>query len=143
MSNYDLISREALKKALEEDMKHGGVKTDEFDKGYDLGVKAAIEMLDNAPTATKDNRPNICFNCEHCCALTVNSDGEVKVMCNLGAENCDNQRPHGKWHALNFHTCYCTNCHFVFDIMKCDFMEKMKYCPNCGADMRGDNDVIK
>ena len=46
-------------------------------------------------------------------------------------------RPKGKWRALNFHTCYCTNCHFDFDIMKCDFMEKMKFCPNCGADMRG------
>lgn len=51
--NNDLISREALKKALEEDMKYGGVKTDEFDKGYDLGVKTAIEMLDKAPTADR------------------------------------------------------------------------------------------
>ena len=49
--NNDLISRSELKKAFEEDMKCGGVKTNEFDKGYDLGIKTAIEMLDNAPTA--------------------------------------------------------------------------------------------
>lgn len=46
-------------------------------------------------------------------------------------------RPRGKWEALTYHTCYCTNCHFDFDIMKCDFMTKMNFCPNCGADMRG------
>lgn len=47
------------------------------------------------------------------------------------------ERPQGEWEALNYHTCYCTNCRFDFDIMKCDFMTKMNFCPNCGADMRG------
>lgn len=45
--------------------------------------------IDNAPTATKDNRPNACFNCEHCCYFSVNSDGEIKIMCNLGKGDCD------------------------------------------------------
>ncbi len=45
------------------------------------------------------------------------------------------ERPQGEWKALNYHTCYCTNCHFDFDIMKCDFMAKMQFCPNCGAKM--------
>ena len=49
-------------------------------------------------------------------------------------------RPTGKWKALTYHTCYCTNCNFDFDIMKCDFMAKMNFCPNCGADMRGDRE---
>ena len=46
------------------------------------------------------------------------------------------EKPQGEWKALTYHTCYCTNCHFDFDIMKCDFMTKMKFCPNCGAEMR-------
>lgn len=51
--NNDLISRSELKKALEEDMKCGGTKIHQFDKGYDLGIKTAIEMLDNASTIEK------------------------------------------------------------------------------------------
>lgn len=44
----------------------------------------------------------------------------------------------GRWKAKDFHTCYCTNCDFTFDIMKCDFMDKMMFCPNCGARMGTD-----
>lgn len=45
-----LIDADALKKALEEDINWIGVKTDDFVEGYDLGIKVAIELLDNAPT---------------------------------------------------------------------------------------------
>lgn len=45
------------------------------------------------------------------------------------------ERPQGEWKALNYHTCYCTNCNFDFDIMKCEFMTKMNFCPKCGAKM--------
>ena len=42
-----LIDADALRKQLEE---HVDTGTDEFDKGYDLGVQTAIELLDDAPT---------------------------------------------------------------------------------------------
>ena len=42
---------------------------------------------------------------------------------------------HGEWKAKSFHEVYCDNCGFTFDIMKCDFLENMKFCPNCGARM--------
>lgn len=41
----------------------------------------------------------------------------------------------GKWIAKSFHECFCDNCGFSFDIMKCDFLENMKHCPNCGVQM--------
>lgn len=40
------------------------------------------------------------------------------------------------WKAKNFHTMNCDNCNFEFDMMKCDFLEKMNYCLNCGANMQ-------
>lgn len=43
----------------------------------------------------------------------------------------------GKWKAKSFHECFCDNCGFSFDIMKCDFLGNMKHCPNCGAKMEG------
>lgn len=47
------------------------------------------------------------------------------------------ERKKGKWKAKSFHECFCDNCGFSFDIMNCDFLENMKYCPNCGAKMEG------
>lgn len=46
---------------------------------------------------------------------------------------------HGEWKAKSFHEVYCDNCGFDFDIMKCDFLENMKFCPNCGV-MKGADD---
>ena len=43
----------------------------------------------------------------------------------------------GRWLAKSFHEVYCDNCGFDFDIMTNEFIDKMKYCPNCGADGRG------
>lgn len=45
---------------------------------------------------------------------------------------------HGEWKAKSFHEVYCDNCGFTFDIMKCDFLENMKFCPNCGVRMKGE-----
>lgn len=45
------------------------------------------------------------------------------------------QQQMGKWLAKSFHEVYCDNCGFDFDIMTNKFIDKMKYCPNCGAKM--------
>lgn len=45
----------------------------------------------------------------------------------------DADRPQGKWKAKSFHEYFCHNCGFSFDAMKCEFLENMKYCPNCGV----------
>lgn len=44
----------------------------------------------------------------------------------------------GRWLAKSFHELYCDNCGFDFDIMKNEFIDKMKYCPNCGARMKSE-----
>ena len=50
-------------------------------------------------------------------------------------------RPQGKWKAKSFHEYFCHNCGFSFDAMKCEFLENMKYCPNCGVPKGADDEV--
>lgn len=45
----------------------------------------------------------------------------------------------GHWLAKSFHEVYCDNCKFDFDIMTNEFIDKMKYCPNCGARMESED----
>lgn len=49
-------------------------------------------------------------------------------------------RPQGKWKAKSFYEYFCNNCGFSFDIMKCEFLENMKYCPNCGVRKGADDE---
>jgi hypothetical protein len=49
--NNDLISREALKKAIDE--KHTKVFED-YEEGYNDGLNEIIDLIDNAPTITFD-----------------------------------------------------------------------------------------
>lgn len=138
--NNDLISREALKDFINEVCFSKEWANFRVDNGLKGQIERILTYIDNAPTVTKDNRPNICFNCEHCCALTVNSDGEVKVMCNLGAENCDNQRPHGEWIKdgdIPIECCKCSNCNAYAEWLDGGSQFLSKYCPNCGAKMDG------
>lgn len=43
---------------------------------------------------------------------------------------------HSRWLAKDFHSVYCDNCWFTFDIMTCDFVDSMFFCPKCGARMK-------
>lgn len=45
--NNDLISREALKEKLQARHDNG---EEDFDKGYNIGIETAIDLIDNAPT---------------------------------------------------------------------------------------------
>ena len=50
MSNNDLISREALKKKLQARHDNGN---EDFDKGYNIGLGTAIDLIDSAPTVER------------------------------------------------------------------------------------------
>lgn len=50
----------------------------------------------------------------------------------MAIEALKNQRPHGKW-KCEYSRAYCSECNdFIVGFILPDF------CPNCGADMRGD-----
>lgn len=111
-----LINADALKKAFEEDMAYGGVKTDDFDKGYDLGIKKAIEILDNAP------------------AVDLNIT-DIKALLNKLYGNYK-----GEWIEKTISTFpqyqpdeyECPFCHHIVNY-------KTNFCPYCGAYMRGED----
>jgi len=92
------------------------------------------------------------LNCANCCIgdfkynLCDCDNGFCKEFKNIGKEEdffnavMQRIRPQGEWKAKSFHEVYCDNCGFTFDIMKCDFLENMKFCPNCSAKMKGADD---
>jgi len=82
-----------------------------------------------------------------CCV--TNNDGSTTVKAAVMEEDIDNAPTidaepvrHGKWVVCDeiiagiYHTVSeCSECGFTTDKM---FREEMPYCPNCGADMRGE-----
>lgn len=67
-------------------------------------------------------------------------DVYVPDVLRMLADAIERERPQGKWKAKSFHEFFCDNCGFSFDMLKCDFLENMKFCPNCGAKMKGADD---
>ena len=57
-----LISREALKKKLQARHDNG---EEDFDKGYNIGIETAIDLIDNAPTVEPFERIGVI--CEENC----------------------------------------------------------------------------
>lgn len=112
--NNDLISREALKKALHN-----------FFDGKVINEPAYILRdvfcyIDGAPTV------------ELFCSYL--SDGEVRQPCVEGP--CEQDRPQGEWvvksnGTTNYYAC--NKCGNAGDIQD-------KFCRECGADMRGDKE---
>ena len=81
----DLISREALRRIIKTECNPYGKPTIDFKSG-----KKVLKIIDNAPTVEKTilkrRDVNKCLNCSYCCEASINSNGEVYIMCNLGAQ---------------------------------------------------------
>ena len=73
--------------------------------------------------------------CEECIHYKLCEADNATTDDNEPCQFFEKTRSTGKWKAKTFHHCYCTNCDFTFDIMKCDFMGDMNFCPKCGASM--------
>lgn len=74
------------------------------------------------------------------CGESIRTESVRATINNMPTIDID--RPYGKWKVKSFHECLCEKCGFSFDIMKCDFLENMRFCPNCGR-MKGESDDIQ
>lgn len=115
--NNDLISREALKKAIAE-WKYRGF----YDK--------LIEVIDNVPTALFPLTIQI---------VDKVTDEDIETLKQLMADdkpqvlNLETERPQGEWQVSDIPEstlCKCSICNFNLGAYSFNF------CPQCGADMR-------
>lgn len=114
----DLISREALKKALDEQMN--------FEENCRDSV---FDIIDNAPTAEQKNiviiPPELITELAET-VVGIIKDIDWKAVIEKMAE-----KPKGEW---LFHRC--NKCGKGYD--KNINLDNYHFCPNCGADMRGE-----
>ena len=87
----------------------------DYDK-YDF-----LEAIENAPSV------------ELFCSYL--SDGEVRQPC--VETPCKHERPQGEWIRRKMNWYICSNCNYKTDSIGETFFS---FCPNCGADMRGDKE---
>lgn len=83
--------------------------------------KEAMQILEEMPIAS-----NVHF-------------GEIAEALNLAIKALRNERPHGKWIDRNGHT-WCSECRNDTIYLEGDRPLRTDFCPNCGADMRGDKE---
>lgn len=121
--NNDLISRSALKqrkfvinKFVRIGGRTNGKTLESINKAYQQGWNDAIDaIIDNEPTVTPDMAQVLAYE-----------------------SGKSSERPKGAWEAFdltfgrNFY--YCTVCKETEDLPPTRWF---KFCPNCGADMRG------
>ena len=105
--NNDLISREALKKAIEQ------IREDYIEDNF-FWLKL-FKIIENAPTVDT--------TCPHCDSGYAQgySDGYLR-----GKE----ERPQGKWITVSRNCWKCPYCQELTN-------EGKNFCPNCGAKMKG------
>ena len=120
--NNDLISREALKKAIEQGE---GVSWDKHGKD-DLCVRK--KYIDNAPTVSPF-KP-MCNAKDEAICEEMTTDGH----CNYSkfCPNKENKRPQGVWTFDEKGYFYCDQC----GKYPRDQYATTDFCPLCGADMR-------
>lgn len=133
----DLISRSALKKAIEE-------VEDNYD-GYepnDLGkfISKVDELIDNAPTVEiPENEVNCVLTMFGKCSYneTGCSDCEIKDKIRKAL----NERPHNKWQPLPLKTLNGDDI-VAYESSFCKAVADKKYqhCPKCLANMEGGNE---
>ena len=105
-----LVDANALKEKLKNRYE---IEQDEIDKGWNLGIGVAINLIDNAPT--------VAVNCKDCDGYEAGYSAGLK----------DAERPQGEWvvSGLDYK---CSNCGMI------PCFKQYNFCPSCGAKMKGD-----
>ena len=120
--NNDLISREALKDEVRKHAEYYADRTEEdrYNVGYTECACEILDFIDNAPTVAypfEKFRTMLCGTCQ----------AYMRI---------EPERPQGEWIIIHTATgktkCKCNQCqHFI------EIGNDKNFCPNCGADMRG------
>ena len=134
-----LIDADATKKAIKTECNPYGAPTIDFESG-----KKVLNIIDNAPTV--ESITVFCENADEKTTDELKKELE-KVM----------ERPQGEWingreisrtmigskvEHIEYKDYTCSNCGLVLDNLLYwrDGSPFYKFCPNCGADMRGDKE---
>lgn len=109
--------------------------TDEWQNGYDRAWAEAEVFYEQEPCEDAVSRQAV----DEIKELMTDINGDTVYAVRMSEiRQLPSVRPQeqtGHWKAKSFHELYCDNCRFDFDIMRNDFVDKMKYCPNCGCPM--------
>ena len=124
--NNDLISREALKETIIKICGKCSNNITEYDENHIPNGNCAIwhilNMIDNAPTIKTFTLEDI--------------EEQYRKGLEKGLSEWETERPQGEWEYKEIANStipgYCCSCCHI------GFLNKYNFCPNCGADMRGD-----
>ena len=133
-----LIDAEALKKAIEQ------IYDDTWDGIVKFGIEKAYNAIDNAPTVEPTFKPIAQFTIDEDKLKQIVNENVIEPI-KRGELIIKDERPHGKWIGVEYYA----DGHPVFKVWECSCCREEHYgddtiltnfCPNCGADMRSDND---
>ena len=122
--NNDLISREALKKALKSNCDVCNDKNTNWCE-HCCSLNDFEDLIDNAPAVEDDGIQEL-----------------IKENFNIGYEMAKNKYaiPQGEWiYEGMYKRCNCCNC-LCFHTIEEKIEGYLNFCPNCGADMRKDEE---
>lgn len=118
-----LIDADELKRAIEDRIDY--VPSNDYDEGWNSAINTAIDEIDNAPTVEAnsiiDGLNNEIDDLSENLAWYINERNRL----------LKERRPHGKW-IIEHDWVHCFPCGHEQNYPS-------NFCPNCGADMRGND----
>ena len=128
--NNDLISREALKKALKSNCDLCHDKNTNWCE-HCCPLNEFEDLIDNAPTVEP------CKDCEDKRqAEYIRHGSSWHELQSLRKFKEEHERPQGEWGKWVISEIRCPNCLEYFQT-DCYSTEELKKCPNCGVEMKG------